>query len=130
MGFRNKDQVLTQKIYVVDDDPGLRTAYAASIHKLGYDVEIAADGLEALNLVKKAKPALVVLDLLMPNLDGLGFLRKLRENSENKDIQIVVVSNFEQMPEAENLGVARHLSKVQHGPDEIAAVVQQLLKNS
>jgi DNA-binding response OmpR family regulator len=116
------------KIYVVDDDTGLRTAYAASLHKMGYEVETAADGQQAEALVKKAKPGLILLDLLMPNMDGLSFLKNLRAEDKDNKIKVIVVSNFESMPEASELGVAKYLSKMQHGPDEIAAFVDQILK--
>lgn len=114
-------------VYIIDDDTGLRTAYAASLHKLGYEVETATDGQSALNLIKSKVPDLILLDMLMPNMDGISFLRAVREVDDHKDLRVVVVSNFESMPEAEELGVARYLSKVQHEPDAVAAVIQQIL---
>jgi two-component system, chemotaxis family, response regulator PixG len=114
-------------IYVIDDDTGLRTAYSASLHKLGYDVETASDGQAAMVLIKKRVPDLILLDLLMPNMDGISFLRTIRQVDDHKNIKVVVVSNFESIPETEELGVVRCLSKIQLEPDAIAAIIQQIL---
>lgn len=118
---------MAELVYVADDDTGLRTAYAAALHKLGLEVETAADGLEALALVKKAKPTAILLDMLMPNLDGIGFLKQLRADAANDPIKVIVVSNFESMPEANDFNVAKYLSKLQHGPDEVAARVADIV---
>lgn len=116
-------------IYVIDDDTALRTAYGVALNRLGYQVELAADGNEGLALMKtKGKPALIVLDLFMPKLDGFGFLKQLRGNPENQDIKVVIVSNFELMPEVSRLGVSQYVSKTNNGPEEVAAMVDHLLK--
>jgi two-component system chemotaxis response regulator CheY len=119
---------MAKLVYVIDDDTVLRTAYAAALHKLGYNVETAVDGLEGQDLLTKAKPDLIVLDMLMPNLDGLGFLKALRKDDKHKDVRVVVVSNFESMPETEGMGVEKYLSKLQYGPDAIAAQVDRILQ--
>jgi len=116
-------------IYVIDDDAALRTAYGAALSRLGYQVELAADGNEGLALMKtKGQPALIVLDLFMPNLDGFGFLKQLRGDAKNQEVKVVIVSNFELMPEVSRLGVSQYVSKTSNGPDEVAAMVDHLLK--
>lgn len=115
-------------IFVIDDDAALRAAYGAALVRLGYKVELAADGNEGLDLMKKGKPALIVLDLFMPNLDGFGFLKQLRAEGANTDIKVVIVSNFELMPEVSRLGVSQYVSKTNNGPEEVAAMVDHLLK--
>ncbi len=118
---------MAELIYVADDDTGLRTAYAAALHKLGYEVETASDGLEALNLVKKRKPNVILLDMLMPNLDGIGFLKALRADKANDDVIVIVVSNFESMPEANDYNVVKYLSKLQHDPEAVASRVADII---
>jgi CheY-like chemotaxis protein len=116
-------------IYVIDDDTGLRTAYAAALSRLGYQVEVAADGVQGLQLLKtKGKPALIVLDLFMPNLDGFEFLKQFRADTGNDQVKVVIVSNFELMPEVSKLGVSQYISKTNKGPDEVAAMVDHLIK--
>lgn len=119
---------MTPLVYVIDDDTVVRTAYAAALHKLGYNVETGSDGIEAQKLVAQAKPALILLDMLMPNLDGIGFLKEFRQDEANAEVRVVVVSNFESMPEATELGVSKYLSKVTHTPEAVAAAVDDVLK--
>jgi CheY-like chemotaxis protein len=118
-------------VYVVDDDTGLRTAYVAALSRLGYQVETANDGVEAQKLVAtKGKPAAILLDMLMPNLDGIGFLKQLRSDPANQSIKVVVASNFESIPEANELGVAKYVTKLEKSPEEVAALVDELLKTT
>lgn len=122
---------MSQVVYVVDDDTVLRTAYAAAIHKLGYEVETGADGLQAREMVNKSKPALLLLDMLMPNLDGIGYLKELRADDKNSDVRVVVVSNFESIPEeTSNLGIERFISKLSHPPEAVAAAVDDIIKGT
>jgi two-component system response regulator MprA len=69
---------MTVRILVVDDDPGVRESLRRSLAFNGYDVELAADGLEALAAVDRQRPDAVILDVMMPRLDGLETCRRLR----------------------------------------------------
>jgi len=120
----------TKTIYVIDDDTALRTAYAAALSAMGYNVKEAADGVEGQALVAAAMPDLIILDMLMPNLDGEGFLKSLRGTPDHQNVKVVVVSSFEAAPELEELGVAKYLSKMQNPPEEVAAAVDQLLRQA
>ncbi|HAV10773.1 MAG TPA: DNA-binding response regulator [Dehalococcoidia bacterium] len=71
----------TSKIAVVEDDPTLRDVLAYNLHKEHYAVVSAADGVEAIDLIRKEKPALVILDIMLPKLDGLEVCRILRQES-------------------------------------------------
>jgi two-component system, OmpR family, response regulator MprA len=70
------------RLLVVDDDEALRTALGRALRLEGYEVDAAADGAEAVNLLGTLRPDLVVLDVLMPVLDGLGVCRFVREQGE------------------------------------------------
>ena len=115
-------------IYVIDDDTALRTAYAAALTRLGHHTQTAADGVKGQALLATGRPDLVLLDMLMPNLDGVGFLKGLRNDAANADVKVVVVSNFESMPEAEGLGVTKYLSKMENPPEAVAAAVDKILR--
>lgn len=115
-------------VYVIDDDTALRTAYASSLHRLGVEVDTGVDGLEAKEMVQKALPDLIVLDMLMPNLDGMGFLRYLREHKKYDQVQVVVASNFPIMPDLSGLNVATFLPKQKYNPEQVAQEVVNLLK--
>lgn len=121
---------MSKIVFVVDDDTVLRMAYATAMHKLGFQVETFPDGLEAQQGLKKVKPDLIVLDMLMPNLDGLGFLKELRRNEEQKDIKVIVVSNFESMPEAADYDIVTYLTKQKHTPEQLSVRVAKELQAS
>lgn len=116
--------------YVIDDDTALRTAYASSLHKLGMQVETGADGLEAKEMIQKSSPDVILLDMLMPNLDGMGFLHYLREHKKYDEVKVVVASNFPIMPDLSGLQVAKFLPKQKYTPDQIAEEVAAIVEAS
>jgi two-component system response regulator MprA len=71
------------RILVVDDDPGVRDSLRRSLTFNGYDVDLAADGVEALNAVAAHRPDAMVLDVMMPRLDGLETCRRLRADGDD-----------------------------------------------
>jgi len=74
------------RILVVDDEPAVRLALERALRLEGYDVELAADGAEALHRLALGVPDAVVLDLLMPNVDGLEVCRRLREADDRTPV--------------------------------------------
>jgi len=66
------------KILVVDDDPSIRTLYKEELEDEGYDVVVASSGDEAIRLFQDEKPDIVTLDILMPDMDGIQVLRKMK----------------------------------------------------
>ena len=83
------------KILVVDDDPDMRLAIASVLNSRSYEIIEACDGREALRKVKEDKPDLMLLDLLMPEMDGFAVVKELR-SSQGKgypDIAILVISS-------------------------------------
>jgi two-component system OmpR family response regulator len=67
-----------KKILVVDDDPSIREILSIQLARLGYDVTTAADGTEAIEIFAKAAPDVILMDLMMPRLDGLVSCQKIR----------------------------------------------------
>jgi len=82
-----------QKILVVDDDPGIRDVVCFALQKAGYATAIAADGAQALARFAADPPALVVLDILMPELDGVEVCRRLRADARGRATPIVFLSS-------------------------------------
>ena len=81
-----------KKILVVDDDPDILDAITMILESQGYEVVTARDGVEGLANLKAEKPDLMILDLLMPKMDGFGVLKELREPrwSEFRDVPILI----------------------------------------
>lgn len=81
-------------VLVVDDNEDNRDIYAASLRHSGYPVEVAADGEEALDIARRLRPAIVVMDLGMPGMDGWDAIATLRATPETRDTYVIVVSGF------------------------------------
>jgi PAS domain S-box-containing protein len=79
-------------ILVVDDDDNTRTRLTTMLNRSGFKVRAAADGQAALAMTEEAKPAIVLLDLMMPDMDGFMLLKKLRAREEWEDIAVVVLT--------------------------------------
>jgi CheY-like chemotaxis protein len=80
------------RLLVVDDDPHVPDMVRQLLPEGGFDVEAAADGLEALEAVARRRPDAILLDLMMPRLDGFGVIERLRQSAETRDIPIVVLT--------------------------------------
>ena len=82
----------SQSILIVEDDETTREMLTKSLENNDYKVRTAHNGKEGLEKVKKGKPGLILLDLMMPEMDGFEFSEKLRQNKEWLDIPVVVIT--------------------------------------
>jgi CheY-like chemotaxis protein len=102
-------------ILVVEDVPNVLELLEVTLRYKGYFVLTARNGQEALDVLKKQKPALVITDILMPKLDGYAFVYQMRTNPETNDIPVIFLSATYVTPEdrtfAMNLGAARFIEK-------------------
>jgi CheY-like chemotaxis protein len=102
------------RVLVVEDDRFLRRACEASLRQRGLDVVVAADGEEGLRLARAARPALVLLDLLMPKMSGLEVLRALKADDATRRIPVLVLSNSSRQQDVDEimrLGAVGYLVK-------------------
>jgi CheY-like chemotaxis protein len=80
------------RVLVVDDDPDLRRCLRDLLEKEGLEVDEAGDGRAALSLLNERWPGLILLDLLMPGMDGFAFLGELRRRGEGRSVPVVVLT--------------------------------------
>ncbi|GAB1410612.1 response regulator [Desulfovibrionales bacterium] len=85
---------MAQKILIVDDDPNIVTYLEDIFQDAGYATCKATDGADALNVVRQEKPALITLDLEMPKEWGPRFYRELTQDTEHKNIPVIVISGL------------------------------------
>lgn len=83
---------MAHKILVVDDEVAISKLLQSLLKREGYEVCVAYDGLEALQAVSDHHPNLILLDVMMPNLDGFGTLKRLKENPDTADIPVVMLT--------------------------------------
>ncbi|MEK7764173.1 MAG: response regulator, partial [Nitrospirota bacterium] len=81
VGLATEAPAQVERILIVDDDPSMRTALVESVRRLGYDVQGAVDGADAVERVSRYKPWLVVTDLKMPRLGGLDLIKEIKRRS-------------------------------------------------
>ena len=114
-----------KKILVIDDDTDLREALQTSMQSAGYDVLTAADGEGGLLSAFANKPDLILLDISMPKMNGLDFLRALKNNK----IPIIITSNLSSMDtisEGVELGVRGYIVKSNESTEAIAEAIEGL----
>jgi CheY-like chemotaxis protein len=125
MSWRRKPKVL-----LVEDDPSTRNMMLAFLHACGYDVIAAEDGESALELVRKNRADVVLLDLMMPRMDGAQVLEYLRQWPETRSLPVVLVTALEQGPEVERAkgrGIQGHFVKAKTPYTDLIDQLQTLV---
>ncbi len=123
----------TPEVMVVDDDPDLRAVLRKLLEEQGCAVVEAENGLAALRLVAESPPSLILLDLIMPQLDGFGFMSQLRKNPALRSIPVVVLTAMDIGPEETarlNGGVEQILQKGAFSLEELKAEIKSLARGS
>lgn len=120
-----------KSILLIEDDPFLADIYNTKLKKAGFSVDIAVDGQEGLRKIKEQIPDLVLLDIVLPNVDGWEFLNRVRKDYRLSDLKIVIISNLAQKGEIKKgleLGAIKYLIKAHYTPSEIVDVIKKILK--
>lgn len=109
-----------KRVLVVDDEPTIRDLVAEALREAGFETETAANGVEALTRMQRWRPDAIVLDLMMPRLDGTGFTELMRLNPRFADVPVLLVTAaYGAAQAAEQIGVQAWLAK----PFELDALV-------
>lgn len=117
-------------ILVVEDDAALNDAYKVILETAGYNVRTAFNGEEALKLVAEEEPTIIFLDLRMPVMDGIGFLRAYQPKEKHPEVNIIVFSNYDmqrEVDEAYELGAQRYVLKAWASPSALIKIVEDTL---
>lgn len=81
-----------KKVLIVDDEEHIRELIKFNLKKEGYDIEVAINGVEALNIIREIKFDLILLDLMLPEIDGLEVCKQIRRNEETSDIPVMMIT--------------------------------------
>lgn len=121
-----------KKVLFIEDDPFLIEIYTTKLENAGFSVEVAVDGREGLEKLKKEKPDLVLLDIVLPYMDGWEFLRTIsKDKAATKNLKIIVLSNLGQKTDVEKgikLGAVKYMIKAHYTPSEVVEEVKNILK--
>ena len=124
--LNNKDV----KILIVEDEEALASVLKSKLKKEGYNILLSEDGESGFSNIKNWKPDLILLDIVMPKMDGYEVLEKM--NEENIKIPVIIISNSGQPVEIEKtrrLGAVDHLIKTQFEPEEVIKKINNYLNN-
>jgi CheY-like chemotaxis protein len=119
-------------VLVVDDDPSARKPLARLLEQEGYDVDCAADALVALSRVMHRCPDLILLDIMIPRMDGLTLLWRIRETSAGREIPVIIITGHDgedNVRRAQELGVKDYLIKSQYKVRELLELVRRYAGN-
>lgn len=121
----NKVQIL-----IVEDDPLMARLYSKVFTIEGYEVVMAEDGEAGLSAVHKSVPTIMLLDVMMPKMNGLELLEKLKADPSTKKIPVIMLTNLAGQTDAEKamtLGAVKYIVKSEYEPKAIVNMVKEIL---
>ena len=121
------------KVLIIEDDPLIVKIYTTRLTADGYEVLSAENGEDGLKLIEQDGINLIVLDLMMPRVDGFGLLEKIRSTEKTKNIPVLVYSNLAQEEEvnrAKSLGATEFIVKANISPTETVNKIKSYLNHN
>lgn len=119
------------KVAIIEDDLAIAQMYRLKFEAEGFDVDIAENGKLGLELCEKMKPDIVLLDLMMPEMNGDEMLEKMRATDWGKHIKVIILTNVgeQEAPEAlKNLNVSAFIVKADMTPKQVSDLVKEQIK--
>ena len=121
-----------KSILLIEDDPFLIDIYSQKFKNGGFNIIVAENATKAFQFLEQEVPNVILLDIVLPQMDGWAVLKKIRANKNWDSCFIVIFSNLSQKEEVEKglkLGANRYLIKSQHTPLEVVKEVETILAN-
>jgi DNA-binding response OmpR family regulator len=118
------------KIVLVEDDTFLAGMYVTKLNLEGFDVSLASDGEKGLKIAKEEKPAIILLDVILPKMSGFDVLKDLKEDPNTKNIPVILLTNLGQRDDVKkglDLGAVDYLIKAHFMPSEVVEKIKKLI---
>lgn len=131
MNQQAREEADDVRVLFVEDDASVAHMYRLKLELDGYTVDVAGDGLMALEKARAQQPDIIFLDIRLPKLDGMGVLEALRQDPTTERIPVVILSNWNEQELVErgvNLGALDHLIKSQTTPARLSQRLRDWLK--
>ncbi|USN53716.1 MAG: response regulator [Candidatus Nomurabacteria bacterium] len=119
------------QVLIVEDDTFLSGMYVTKLELEGIDVELASDGQQAINVVQKRRPDVILLDVVMPKMSGFDVLTWLKKTKETKDIPVILLTNLgekEDVQKGLKLGAVDYLIKAHFLPSEVVEKIKRIVR--
>ncbi len=120
-----------KKILIIEDDPFLSEMYLAKFSQSGFQTDVAVDGQMGLKKIKTNQPDLILLDIVLPKMDGFEILKRVKKDAKLKKIPIILLTNLGQKSEVEKgltLGADEYIIKAHFTPTAVVAKVKEILE--
>jgi len=117
-------------ILFIEDEPTLQKTLGRALEQEGYEVQSALDGQSGLALVRRIKPNLILLDLILPKMDGFAVLQELKKDASTKDIPVIVLTNLESPQDIERAlseGATNYLVKANYELNDVVNKIKELV---
>lgn len=118
-------------VLLVEDEKMLADMYATKFMMEGFDTHTAYDGQAGVTMASQVKPDIILLDIIMPKLDGFAVLKQLRQAEETKKTPVILLTNLgqdEDIKKGQKLGATDYFVKANHTPAEVVNKVRAVLK--
>ena len=119
-----------KSILLVEDDPFVVDIYTKKLTEAGFSVEVAQDREETLKKISEKKPDLLLLDIVLPNIEGWDLLKEIKEDLAFKDLKVAILSNLGQKADVEKglkLGATRYFIKAHYTPTQVVEEIKKIL---
>lgn len=120
----------SKRILLVEDDEFLAELYATKLQLEGFEVELATDGEKGLQMAKTVEPDLILLDIILPKLDGFEVLTEIKKDPKAKSIPVILLTNLSQKDEVKkglDLGANDYLIKAHFMPSEVVKKIKETI---
>jgi len=121
------------KILIIEDDSYISDMYRIKLENSGFEVIIAGDGIEGFKVLEKQRPDIILLDVVMPKVDGFNVLKMIKNDSNYKDIPVILLTNLGQKENVKRgfeLGAISYIIKAHFTPSEVVEKIKNVLEKN
>lgn len=121
----------SKKIAIIEDDTPIAQMYQLKFEAEGYDVGVAGNGKEGLELIVKLKPDIALVDLMMPEMTGDEMLAELRKTDDGKKVRVIILTNVsrdEATKALDKLDISGYIVKAHHTPQQVVDMAESVLR--
>ncbi len=125
------DEKKKVKVLIIEDDSYISDMYKIKFDSENFETTVAEDGIKGIKEIERQKPDIVLLDIVMPKVDGFSVLKMIKKNENSKDIPVVMLTNLGQKENVERgfeLGATSYIIKAHFTPSEVVKKVKEILE--
>ncbi|MCK5475668.1 MAG: response regulator [Candidatus Pacebacteria bacterium] len=119
------------KVFIIEDDIYISDMYKIKLEADNYEVNVASDGIEGMKRLEKDIPDVILLDIVMPKIDGFSVLKMIKENDILKNVPVILLTNLSQKENIEKgfeLGAASYIIKAHFTPSEVVKKIKEVIE--